>query len=156
MSNVIARGTYFSHPSGTKDYALFRIYNETTDKAVVVKCWGKVGATSQVQVLQASGIKHMDVLFSKELKSRKTKDYKEEITVHGQGGNLDAVIGKYKRELGGKHAPAVLVRMAATLANERVANEFSRLAVTSLDGVAPMTTAEPKPEPDRGVTWGTW
>lgn len=141
---------WLSHDSGTKFYEVIQFYNLEAKKFVVVKRWGKVGASGEVQMLECPNARKAQQEAEKIIKSKLGRGYmvaQSSAGIHGlSSDSLDedalttALRLHYRREQADQ--------IATTL-------ELGELASTTADD-SDIVVEEPEPEPERGEEWGSW
>lgn len=87
------------HKGGTKEYSLYLMYSSVTQKALLVKRWGPVGATGQIKIELTHG--DGDKEFRAALKERQSKGYDMRV---GPSNNFSDLSSAISTTFQGHHA----------------------------------------------------
>jgi predicted DNA-binding WGR domain protein len=141
---------WLSHDSGTKFYEVIQFYNVDAKKFVVVKRWGPIGKTGEVQFAEYPSSRKAQQEAEKIIKSKTGRGYmvsQSSAGLHGLGVDsiaagelLSALNAHYRRD-------------QATAIAEAVGVDAMKVIMDEVDDIV---VEEPAPEPERGEEWGSW
>lgn len=142
---MLYRHIHYEHEGGTKDYDLWIL--GVDKKALVIKRWGKIGATGQVQVKPYDSFYTAENVLDKEITNRRKKGYRTIADIQNDYDASQIVESIKDRDMD------IYRRM-----EERLEGFFAGLGhtVTSDLPDAPPAKSESELNELRPESWGTW
>lgn len=144
-------GKFFEHEQGTKFYEVFQIWNADEGVFLMVKRWGKMGSTGEVQVLPCRNHRVMEAEAHKLIQQKEKRGYFNTPASFGLFGLRSVKTDELS------HAFSVHYGVNSG----KIAQHFNLLAgqeatTVIVDEASDIVVEEPTPEPERGGSWGSW
>ena len=139
-------GKFFEHEEGTKFYEVFQIWNADENVFLMVKRWGKVGSTGEVQVLPCRNHRVMEAEAHKIIQQKEKRGYFFAPASFGLHGLKSSNSDELSRNLS----------LHYSVHSGKIAQHFNLETKVVADEAADIVVEEPAPEPERGGSWGSW